>query len=170
MFLFPSSGPTDITRASLRKTSQPCWGITSLHLRLVRIRSSPNVTQRINMDSNRIHAGPLNKNISPLLEYTSTTCIVPALPAYYTGGLYYFVRLRLYDFLSRPWNQMLRAYVLRLALKCRSQHISVSCSADCSVLTSATKQQQKNFISRFPTISIFLVCDSPRKVNTQSLF
>jgi len=56
-----------------------------------------------------------------------------------------------------------------LAPKCGSQRIPVSCSADCSVLTSATKQQQKNFDSRFPTISVSLVCDSTRKVNTQGL-
>jgi len=57
------------------------------------------------MDSHRLCAGPLNENISditPLLEYTSTTCIIPALPAYYTSGLYYFVRLRAYDFLTQP--------------------------------------------------------------------
>ena len=57
------------------------------------------------MDSHRLRAGPLNENISditPLLEYTSTTCIIPALPAYYTSGLYYFVRLRAYDFLTQP--------------------------------------------------------------------
>jgi len=51
------------------------------------------------MDSHRLRAGPLNENIAditPLLEYTSTPCNIPALPAYYTSGLYYFVRLRAY--------------------------------------------------------------------------
>jgi len=144
MFLFPLSAPTDVTRVSLRETSQPCWGIPlSQHLRLARIRSSPIATHRIDMDSHRLRAGPLNENIAditPLLEYTSTPCNIPALPAYYTSGLYYFVRLRAYDFLSQPWKQVLRTYILRLAPKCGSQHIPVSCSADCTVLTSATKQ------------------------------
>jgi len=57
------------------------------------------------MDSHRLRAGPLNENISDitaLLEYTTSTCIIPALPAYYTSGLYYFVRLLVYDFLTPP--------------------------------------------------------------------
>jgi hypothetical protein len=56
------------------------------------------------MGSHRLRAGPLNENISditPLLEYTSTPCIIPALPALYTSGLYYYVRLRVYDYHSR---------------------------------------------------------------------
>jgi len=55
------------------------------------------------MDSHRLRAGPLNENIAdimPLLEYTSTSCNIPALPAYYTSGLYY-----------QPWNQVLRTYL-----------------------------------------------------------
>jgi len=57
------------------------------------------------MDSHRLRAGPLNENIAditPLLEYTSTPCNIPALPAYYTSGLYYFIRLRAYDCLTQP--------------------------------------------------------------------
>jgi len=57
------------------------------------------------MDSHRLRARPLNENISditPLLEYTSRTCIIHALLAYYISGLYYFVRLRVYAFLNRP--------------------------------------------------------------------
>jgi hypothetical protein len=57
------------------------------------------------MDSHRLRTGPLNENIAditPLLEYTSTSCNIPALPAYYTSGLYYFVRLRALDFLTQP--------------------------------------------------------------------
>jgi len=77
----------------------------------------------------------------PFTTYTSRTRIIPALPAYYTSGLYYFVRLLVYDFLTPPWNQVLRAYVLRLAQKYGLQNIPVSCSDDCTVLTSATKQQ-----------------------------
>jgi len=66
------------------------------------------------MDSHRLRAGPLNENIAditPLLEYTSTPCNIPALPAYYTSGLYNFVRLRAYDCLTQPWNQVLRTYL-----------------------------------------------------------
>jgi len=57
------------------------------------------------MDSHRLRAGPLNENIAditPLLEYTSTSCNISALPAYYTSELYYFVRLRALDFLTQP--------------------------------------------------------------------
>jgi len=57
------------------------------------------------MDSHRLRAGPLNENIAditPLLEYTFTPCNIHTLPAYYTSGLYYFVRLRAYDFLTQP--------------------------------------------------------------------
>ena len=57
------------------------------------------------MDSHRLRAGPLNENIADitlLLEYTSTPCDIPALPAYYTSGLYYFLCFRAYDFLTQP--------------------------------------------------------------------
>jgi hypothetical protein len=57
------------------------------------------------MDSHRLRAGPLNENIADitlLLEYTSTQCNIPALPVYYTSGLYYFVRLRACDCLTQP--------------------------------------------------------------------
>jgi len=139
MILFTSSAPTDVTRVSLRETSQPCWGIPlSQHLRLAWIRSSPIATHRINMDSHRLRAGPVNENIAditPLLEYTSPHVISllyqPTKQVDYTTS---------YDFLTQPWNQVYTYTYLRLATKCCPQHIPVSCTTDCTVLTSAIKQ------------------------------
>ena len=45
LFLFPSSAPTDVTRVSLRETSQPCWGSSqrkyTRHYAVTRIHFSP---------------------------------------------------------------------------------------------------------------------------------
>jgi hypothetical protein len=103
--LFPSSAPTDVTGVSTRDFPALLRYTVVSTLETCANRSSPNATYRINMDSHRLRTGPLNESISdttPLLGYTATLCNIPAQPAYYTSGLYYFVRLRVYDFLARP--------------------------------------------------------------------
>jgi len=118
------------------------------------------------MDSHRLRAGPLNENIAditPLLEYTSTPCDIPALLAYYTSGLYYFVRLRAYELLTRPWNQVLRTY-----------YFAAYFSQLFWWLPYWRLRQNNNnnkiiLVHVSPQFPISLVCDSTREVKIQGL-